>query len=66
MLPHMSGSQGTKSPVVGYPEKDYLSVPLDLKRHWPSTVESTRNVPHWQVVEEDEEAQAALREVGLA
>ncbi len=45
---------------------DLALAKVDASRRWPSTVEASRSVPPWEDVQADEEAQAALAEVGLA
>jgi hypothetical protein len=51
---------------VSLPASDLALVKVDRTRRWPSTVESTQQVPHWQEIAADEDVQAAFREVGLA
>ncbi len=64
MLRSVTGRTAKRSlPTIS--ERDLISMPVD-SRSWPSTVESTRDVSYWRDLEEDEEVQAALREVGLA
>lgn len=48
------------------PPTDLAVAEMDPAQKWPSTVKSTQAVPPWHDLQEDEEAQAALREVGLA
>lgn len=48
-----------------HPAEDFATAPIDTERDWPNTVESCRDVEDWEVVQNDPEAQAALREAGL-
>lgn len=46
--------------------RDFALVPLDTTRSWPDTTASCRAARSYDELEADEEAQAALRQVGLA
>lgn len=65
MLRSVTGRTANRTPAM-YSERDLICVPVDKSRRWPSTVESTRDVAYWREIQEDDEAQEALREVGLA
>ena len=46
--------------------EDFFSAFLDFDKEWPSTVEKEEDVAYWRDVQNDPEAQQALKDVGLA
>lgn len=49
-----------------YSERDLAVAKIDTNRRWPSTVDSTQDVPEWQEIWDDPEVLEAFQEVGLA
>lgn len=69
MLRDMTGSRAvhaSQTSSTDVSEGDLVLTRIDTSRRWTSTVDSCRDVPYWRELEEDEEAQKALREAGLA
>lgn len=63
---YMSGTRSVRTEAPEQlPEQDFAVARIDSHRNWPSTVNSSRDVPYWKTVQDDKEAQEALREAGL-